>query len=50
MAVGRPGESSHLSEKHLESEQSARDRRPLEEVLAFDSWNEILRPVQAQKN
>lgn len=50
MAVGRPGESSHLSEKHLESEHSVRDRKPLEEVLAFDSWNELLRPVKGQKD
>ncbi|MBN2860985.1 MAG: nitroreductase family protein [Sphaerochaetaceae bacterium] len=44
MAVGKPGDSTHLNEKHLESENSPRIRKPLEEVMAYDAWHERLRP------
>jgi nitroreductase len=43
--LGYPGESSGLSEKHRASEVSARRRKPLEEVAAFDSWNDRLVPA-----
>jgi nitroreductase len=42
--LGFPGDSSHLSEKHLASEGSARARKPLAEVFAFDSWIPELEP------
>jgi nitroreductase len=42
--LGFPGDPSHLSEKHLASEKSARSRKPLEEVAAFDSWTARLEP------
>lgn len=45
VVLGYPGESSGLSEKHLASESSARKRKPLEEVAAFDSWNDRLVPA-----
>lgn len=38
VAVGYPGDASHLNEKHLESEQSERSRKPLSEVVQFNSW------------
>jgi nitroreductase len=44
VVLGYPGESSGLSEKHLASESSDRRRKPLEEVAAFDSWNDRLVP------
>jgi len=42
--LGYPGDSSNLNEKHLASEKSERSRKPLEEVFAFDSWNENMAP------
>jgi nitroreductase len=42
--IGFPGDSSHLSEKHLASERSERVRKPMEEVFAFDSWISSLEP------
>ena len=42
--LGYPGDSSGLSERHREAETSARNRKPLEEVAAFDSWNDRLLP------
>jgi nitroreductase len=42
--LGFPGDASHLSEKHLASEKSARSRKPLEEVAAFDAWTPVLEP------
>lgn len=42
--LGYPGDPSGLSEKHLASETSARVRKPLDEVVAFDAWNERLVP------
>ncbi len=43
--LGFPGDSSHLNEKHLASESSARSRKPLEEVFAFDAWDPALAPA-----
>lgn len=42
--LGYPGDSSGLSEKHLESEKGPRQRKPLDEVAAFDVWNDRLVP------
>ncbi len=36
--LGYPGDESHLNEKHLELEHSERDRKPMEEVVMFNSW------------
>lgn len=38
IAIGKPGPSDHLSEKHLESETSERDRKPLDEVVFRNEW------------
>ncbi|MDP3130237.1 MAG: nitroreductase family protein [Bacillota bacterium] len=42
--LGYPGDASHLNEKHAALEGAARSRKPLEEVLAFDSWDARLEP------
>ena len=42
--LGYPGDPSGLSEKHLASEKGPRTRKPLEDVAAFDSWNDRLVP------
>jgi Nitroreductase len=42
--LGYKGEPSGLSEKHLAAESSPRSRKPLDEVFAFDAWNERLTP------
>lgn len=44
VVLGYPGDSAGLSEKHLASEVSPRDRKSLDEVSAFDAWNERLEP------
>ncbi|MDN5334648.1 nitroreductase family protein [Sphaerochaeta halotolerans] len=44
MVVGYPGDSSHLSKKHLESENGKRDRLPLEKVHAFNHFDNQLKP------
>jgi nitroreductase len=38
IAIGKPGESSHLNEKHLASETSERTRKPVEEVFSWEEW------------
>lgn len=38
IAVGYPGDESHLSEKHLESEHSERDRKPIEDVASREAF------------
>jgi nitroreductase len=38
IAVGKPGDSSHLSEKHLKSETSERVRKGLDEVFSREQW------------
>jgi hypothetical protein len=43
--LGFPGDNSGLSEKHLASEVSGRVRKPIEDVAAFDAWNERLLPA-----
>ncbi|MBN1241360.1 MAG: nitroreductase family protein [Spirochaetales bacterium] len=44
VVVGKPGDASGLSEKHLEGERGPRIRKPLDEVAAFDAWHERLLP------
>lgn len=41
IAIGHPGKSDHLSEKHKQSEVSERSRKPLEEVLQWNSWKAL---------
>ena len=38
VALGYPGESSHLSEKHRKLEGSERVRKPEPEVICYDTW------------
>jgi glutaredoxin-dependent peroxiredoxin len=38
VAVGYPGEISHLSEKHRELERSQRVRKPESEVICYNTW------------
>jgi nitroreductase len=45
MVLGFPGDTEGLSPKHLEMETSARSRKALGEVAAFDAWNEGLVPA-----
>ena len=42
--LGYPGDASHLNEKHGALESAARSRKPLDEVLALDSWDAALEP------
>jgi len=42
--LGFPGDPSALNEKHLAAETSARARKPIEEIAAFDLWNDKLLP------
>ena len=42
--LGYPGDVEGLSEKHLESENSPRIRKSLDEVACFDHWDERLVP------
>jgi len=44
VALGKKGDSSYLSEKHLAQETSVQVRKPLEDIFAFNSWNEHLNP------
>ena len=44
VVVGKPGDASGLSAKHLESENGPRIRKPLDEVAAFEAWNDRLLP------
>ena len=44
MVVGKPGDVSELSDKHRELEHSSRNRKPIEQVLAFNSWHATLVP------
>lgn len=36
--LGYPGEEAHLNDKHLELEHSERERKPMEEVVFYNSW------------
>ncbi len=38
IAIGYPGDESHLSEKHIEVEHCPRDRKPESEVISFNPW------------
>jgi nitroreductase len=38
IAIGYPGDESHLSEKHQEMEHSPRDRKPESEVISYNAW------------
>ena len=38
IALGYPGESSHLSEKHQKLENSGRVRKPESDVICFNNW------------
>ena len=44
MAVGRRGDGTNLSSKHLEIEHSARNRKPLDHIMSFDYWHTSLVP------
>jgi nitroreductase len=38
IAIGYPGDESHLSEKHIKMEHSPRDRKPEPEVISYNAW------------
>ena len=38
VTVGYPGDDSHLNEKHLEMENSPRNRKPMDEVISHNRW------------
>ncbi len=38
IAIGYPGDESHLNEKHLKMEHSPRDRKPESEVICYNAW------------
>ncbi len=38
VAIGYPGDDSHLKGKHSELEHSPRDRKPEAEVISYDAW------------
>lgn len=38
VAMGFPGSDAHLSENHLKSEKSARQRKPEEDVISYNTW------------
>lgn len=44
IVLGYPGDEKELNEKHLESENSPRSRKSLDEVACFDHWDERLVP------
>lgn len=46
IVLGYPGDSSHLSEKHLQQESSAQVRKPIAEIAAFNGWNSDLNPIK----
>ena len=41
VAIGYPGDDSHLNEKHKELEHSPRDRKPESEVICYNKWTLI---------
>lgn len=41
LALGYPGDAKNLNEKHAESEVSERTRKPLNEVLQWNSWSSL---------
>lgn len=38
IAIGRPGTSAHLTEKHQQAERNPRHRQPLREIALEGSW------------
>ena len=44
--LGYPGESSYLSEKHLQQESSQQERKPVDEIAAFNQWRSELNPAK----
>ena len=38
IAIGQPGDTGHLNEKHLASESSERTRKPIEEAFSWEEW------------
>ncbi len=41
IAIGHPGDGANLNEKHSESERSARERKPLDEVIQWNHWSQL---------
>ena len=41
IALGYPGDDTHLNEKHLASETSERTRKPVEEVFQLNEWTSL---------
>lgn len=41
IALGYPGDASHLNDKHRESEASERQRKPIDEVVFYNTWSEL---------
>ncbi len=41
VAIGRPGDSSHLNEKHGADETSERTRKSLDEVIQWNGWSSL---------
>jgi nitroreductase len=46
VVLGYPGDVSSLNEKHQAIEAAPRSRKPLNEIAAFDVWDERLRPMK----
>ena len=44
MIVGYPGDKNILSEKHLQMEEMERERKPLDQILSWDRWSDLLLP------
>lgn len=47
--LGFPGDPSHLNERHFAAERSARTRKALEDVFAFNSWTSPMLPPLKDK-
>jgi nitroreductase len=41
IAIGKPGDSEHLNEKHLAAETAERVRKPLQEVVQWNEWTAL---------
>jgi nitroreductase len=46
IVLGYPGESSHLSEKHLQQESAVQVRKSIDEIATFNRWNGDLNPIK----
>jgi nitroreductase len=42
IVLGKHGDTSHLNKEHKKQESSSRDRKDLDQILSFNSWNEKL--------